>query len=569
MEGLKQKRIVSEAKLRKEGTVCLNLNMIYERISGISQEDKERCILLEQEIEYDISYPNAAGFALYRKFCEKGKEIIVISDMYLEKELLLRILKKCGYDIKRIFVSNLEGQSKANGGKLFLKVCKELGIAPKNLLHIGDNIKSDYFFAKKNQIKAILLRESKRESPLERYIRNTERFCIGEDEKIGYTCFGAVTLGFVLWLREVCKKQKITTLYFFSREGFFYKKLFDLLFGTEIKTEYLYVSRKSLSVPLLQFCKSFEDFGRIIYLNYPSMTIEQFFQKLGIGEDKIFMDHILTQLGMNKNSLLSSIQDSALFFKLIKDKIDVISKKQFEYISNYLRANITERNHNVGIVDIGWTGAMQNNFTTILEKNGIQNNYIGLFMGQKEEMETYLKEGMCNYGYLFGYQNRREQEIITSGCGVLEFIYHADHGTTMGYNEQGPILGEVGMIPSTIIHLKAVQKGILQFAEQTAQIQKKYKVFSFESIQEQVLHFFKNPNSAMLDQIGEWQVDEEDGKIAPKTPVFPAQEFYKELISCAWQVGFLKRNLKVKAPYFKVVCLARRVRKRWIRYKNT
>ena len=117
LKGFKEKRISSETELRKEGTICLNLSMIYERISGISKEDKEKCILLEQEIEYDISYPNAAGFFLYHKFREKGKEIIVISDMYLEKELLLRILKKCGYDIKKIFISNLEGQSKANGDR--------------------------------------------------------------------------------------------------------------------------------------------------------------------------------------------------------------------------------------------------------------------------------------------------------------------------------------------------------------------------------------------------------------------------------------------------------------------
>ena len=62
LKGFKEKRISSETELRKEGTICLNLSMIYERISGISKEDKEKCILLEQEIEYDISYPNAAGF---------------------------------------------------------------------------------------------------------------------------------------------------------------------------------------------------------------------------------------------------------------------------------------------------------------------------------------------------------------------------------------------------------------------------------------------------------------------------------------------------------------------------
>lgn len=568
LEGFKEKRISSETELRKEGTICLNLSMIYERISGISKEDKEKCILLEQEIEYDISYPNAAGFFLYRKFREKGKEIIVISDMYLEKELLLRILKKCGYDIKKIFISNLEGQSKANGGKLFLKVCEELEIAPKDLLHIGDNIKSDYFFAKRNQIKAKFLKNSKKESPLDRYLQNTKYFYADEDEQIGYSYFGAVTLGFVIWLREMCKKKKITGLYFFSREGFFYKKLFDLLFGAEIKTEYLYVSRKSLSIPLLHFCKSFQDFNKIIYINSPNMTIEQFFQKLGIDEDKIFRDKVLAQLGINKNDTVSYIRNKELFFRLIKDKVDVISKEQFKYISNYLCTNITEKNNNIGIVDIGWTGAMQNNFTTILKENGIQNNYIGLFMGQKEEIETYLKEGMSNYGYLFGYQNRRVREIITSGCGILEFIYHTDHGTTIGYNEQGPILGEIGMTPDTIAHLKAVQKGILQFAEQTAEIQKKYTVFSFENIRKQILHLFQNPNLTMLDRIGEWQVDREDGKIAPRTSVFPVRKFYKELIHSAWQVGFLKRNLKIRAPYFEMVCLARRIRKRWIRYKN-
>ena len=41
LKGFKEKRISSETELRKEGTIYLNLSMIYERISGISKEDKE------------------------------------------------------------------------------------------------------------------------------------------------------------------------------------------------------------------------------------------------------------------------------------------------------------------------------------------------------------------------------------------------------------------------------------------------------------------------------------------------------------------------------------------------
>ena len=87
-------------------------------------------------------------------YCHKNrKQIIIITDMYLDKKTIVEILTICGYrDYDKIYISSVCGEKKSHG-KIFKRILSELNIPANTMLHIGDNWKSDYFMPKIKGIK--------------------------------------------------------------------------------------------------------------------------------------------------------------------------------------------------------------------------------------------------------------------------------------------------------------------------------------------------------------------------------------------------------------------------------
>ena len=103
IDNFTEKRIKAERELYTRRVYNINLEKIYANIESISEIDKCICRRLEEEIEYDLAYPNEKGLSLYKYFLALKKKIIIISDMYLSQELLLRILHKCGVDNMEVY----------------------------------------------------------------------------------------------------------------------------------------------------------------------------------------------------------------------------------------------------------------------------------------------------------------------------------------------------------------------------------------------------------------------------------------------------------------------------------
>lgn len=92
---------------------------------------------------------------IYNYACKLHKRIIVVSDMYLPASFLAQVLYEKGYThIDKIYVSN-EWRANKHNGALFKKVLQQEQIQPQQMLHIGDNKKSDYIIPRKQQIRAV------------------------------------------------------------------------------------------------------------------------------------------------------------------------------------------------------------------------------------------------------------------------------------------------------------------------------------------------------------------------------------------------------------------------------
>lgn len=109
-------RTTAEAEARKHKSVYvqdITLNDIYdmyEKLFNVTKEEKERLLQEELKLEYTILYERKSAKYLYEKARAEEKRIIIISDMYLSKEFLDKVLKKNGYDgYSNLYVSSETG----------------------------------------------------------------------------------------------------------------------------------------------------------------------------------------------------------------------------------------------------------------------------------------------------------------------------------------------------------------------------------------------------------------------------------------------------------------------------
>lgn len=277
----------------------ITLDEIYEYISVFYGLDEKLCQQLKEEerrLETEFSAPRNWAKQIYDFTVAVGKPVVLISDMYLDADIVEKILEKNGYrEYKQLFLSSRERCLKSDGS-LFEKAVKELEVTPGDILHIGDNWNADRmvaqskglqtFFAPKsinvfenvsgnyktNQCASIAGRvcgtwidyEKVRESTgygamlamvANKYFSNPFRaLCENSDFNkdpylVGYYLVGMHLVGVNTWLHNLLRKRKYDRIVFTARDGYLYKKVYDISRQYyEDKTDdiYLYLSRKAM-----------------------------------------------------------------------------------------------------------------------------------------------------------------------------------------------------------------------------------------------------------------------------------------------------------------------------------
>lgn len=122
-----------------------NIYDIYRFFLGFN---RKKYINIELQTEKELMYPNPIINELYQFCRESNKNIIITSDMYIPKKIMIDYLKYLKYDgYKKIYISCEVKRSKARGN-IYNYILKDLDIEPQHLIHIGDNLVSDIMNAK-------------------------------------------------------------------------------------------------------------------------------------------------------------------------------------------------------------------------------------------------------------------------------------------------------------------------------------------------------------------------------------------------------------------------------------
>lgn len=454
IHGFAVDRMESEKEARRNSrTGEVNLTDIYHYLSIVPDKKKKEMQELEKKLELELCVQNKELYPIY-KYCVKNKRIILISDMYLDRGLIEKILKKNGFcSYEKLYISNEHNMTKGTGD-LYEYVKKDFD--KERMIHIGNSFRADFCNARKKGLYSIkvptdynrLLRKYKIPDDTKSQFNWSclKSFCNNHVEQgnyytqFGYECFGPLLFGFTLWLFERLKQNKIKKVYFFSRDGFIMKKAYEEMgFDREIPAYYLEVSRRSLRVPTLTEEMGFEEvFHRLNLLGITDFN--QIFENLGLVPDEHCS--IVKKYGFDfsKQYEMKDLGQDQRFIKLydeIKPVIVEAAEKEKSLLEGYLKQY--DFQGEVGIVDIGWSGSMQKYLTETIRcmRNHPDGNLHGYYMGLTDGATDVLDGKYAAEGYLFdAYNKEGENKSVRGYVGLFETLFLEQDGSVKKYERK-------------------------------------------------------------------------------------------------------------------------------------
>lgn len=155
----KVKRIEAQKKAKlNTNNEEITLEEIYQNFKGISNEERNKLIKLEFDIEKKVCKQNTEIFKIYQYCLNKKKKIYIVSDMYLPINIITEILAENNYNgYDKIFLSSVLMHTKKSGN-IFKFVISDSN-TKNNIIHIGDHPLSDYINPRRYGINSILIKK--------------------------------------------------------------------------------------------------------------------------------------------------------------------------------------------------------------------------------------------------------------------------------------------------------------------------------------------------------------------------------------------------------------------------
>lgn len=269
----------------------VDLSAVYDAMASAFSLDaallaRMRARELEEELRFCA--PRRSVRSLYRLLRRRGARILLISDIYLPRPFMEKLLQKNGYTgYERLFLSCESGVTKQTGN-LFRAAAVACGVAPGQILHIGDNWESDvlraqeaglrtFFYARAVDCLMQRISDIPSTDMYRDYLRPTGGVANGANAlaRMGVRCslavianrlyddpfnsypagsafghdprlFGYAALGMhLLALTQWIRAEGGGRVRFIARDGYLPMRAYALLYGRE-GTEYLHVSRRAL-----------------------------------------------------------------------------------------------------------------------------------------------------------------------------------------------------------------------------------------------------------------------------------------------------------------------------------
>lgn len=358
---------------RNTDKIEVTFDMIYEhmrKVLSLSNEQVSQLKNWELEGEYESSIPCTENIKKVKSLIAAGNDVILISDMYLPKNFIRKLLEKADPMLMGLplFLSCEYGVQKTTK-KLFLKAYHEINYKYEKWIHYGDNPKADGYVPRSLGIETVnhpVLIPNDYELELTRSINSYDSYLVSalftdfrsknhtQLETYAYCYASLYWIPYVYWALQHAMQHGIECVYFISRDGHFLKQIADVLIkenNWKIKSKYIYGSRKAWRIPsqIHEIDQDFfSDHGNFVGITGFSQLIEagdisesnflSIFPELGYLKDQKSISK--RQLNMVRQALSKSekyrryilqkaSEEREIVLKYLKQEIDFNEKYAF------------------------------------------------------------------------------------------------------------------------------------------------------------------------------------------------------------------------------------------------
>ena len=584
-----RKRIEAEHRARqKKNGGEVDIREIYQCFEGISESETEKYCMQELSEELSVCRPNPALMGFYRK-CLRNKKVVLVSDMYLPAKMMCRILEKCGIKgYEKLYVSCEAGVSKHNGG-LYRFVLKDLGLRADELIHIGNDVMSDYICAGRLGIRALKTRTGTENMYLgdipEKQSRKSEGFSdiyrlINTSTnstkrfrdfyyRFGYENFGILLWGFTKWLMEELRAGGTEQAVFLARDGHILKQAYDLMgYSSEIPSRYMEMSRRSIRTAS-SFSKPQTYEKALSLMLLPSrISVRQMFDNWGLKADDFLPQLRETGIDINEvfwSKLLKQESRVRKLYGLVsKDIINNASAEKqtmLEYISGF------DLNRKTAIVDIGYGANIQKELIKALCAYEMSPDITGYYLCLDERTADNIDGiSLKAKGDIWDNYNCRETVYEEqSFVGLFEAFFLEQNGSVKKYVKDGDkviaeryeyeYLSDGGEVDE-ISCVREIQEGALDFIRQI----KQSRFADIEPSSKDAFFLMRycmmRPSRSILEHFYNFRFfngGESSFLAKPERGLWGymlhPRQLKRDFYASAWKIGFFKYLLKLDMSY--------------------
>lgn len=502
---------IDAERLARQATqnVDITLDDIYDVLGEVTTYDKsflDELMRYELEAEEALLSRDPSVTPIYNEAKRLKKKIVIVSDMYLPRGFIEKVLRKNGIDGWDRLILSCDDNVGKYCGSAFAKL---IALYPeKKILHVGDNEWSDIAWSNAFGLDSIHIHRNIEAASFEKhapyraiyggrrfrwtsddhtyetsdlqfniisgmtvnYLADSKR---GVPEAIGYGVFGPLLLALTQWIERTAYEEGIEQLYYLARDGAIIQRAHDEYFGDKgVKGTYTYGSRRILNFPNI-----FEHIGEkeinTLTATDQVLDVAKTLTKFGLDPDDMETKKAFHKVGLTTNDIVRVGPDmervkAALL--LISGKVISSAKNERLRLVDYLNSiGMTKPNRKIAICDIGWHGSMQMALMRLLNKD-IIGLYFGIHANNNTNRLANQMKGFFDSRAQLGADDSYK-DVIASGVEVIEFLFtNPDQASLVGIAQSPsggylPVEGEHDSSQEARDLLAAIQSSAIDFVK--------------------------------------------------------------------------------------------------------
>jgi FMN phosphatase YigB (HAD superfamily) len=432
----------------------ITLEGVYEclRVDGANIAEIMR---YEYEVELALLKPNPELFEIFSKLVESGKTVVITSDMYFSEDFFRDALRPYGLDHLPLFISAERNATKRDCGELYDLVAGELDLSHGEILHVGDNPVSDVERAEEKGIVAYHYIASHLPEPdanvsslvasiASGLLRSsTEPVSLNSYEEFGYRYGGPAVVGFLDWILDRVRIDKIDCVFFLSRDGYVLEQVVSALPDVALpKYSYFHGSRIAFTLASVTE-QNFDQFIPFLLSGSEGLSPAELLERIGVPPPD---PSVMNDLGLGHSCIVTGEMHNELarFLRSYKSAILKVCKENRRGLFHSVAHLGVDPGSRIALVDVGWSGTTQEAFC-LWSNQYTELDVYGYYFCLADRPEKIEREKHQKMSALISSASFSREVIqgLYDNRVLIELFFSAPHNSVIGYkvdnNQHDPV----------------------------------------------------------------------------------------------------------------------------------